>query len=62
MRKTRFGLLAIAKHGPFWGIAMTADRLMHEGSETKIAPMVCVDGRFLCFDPVESNDFWWQDR
>lgn len=59
---SRFCQQAIRKHGPFWGITMTADRLMRESSETRISPLVWVNGRFLCYDPVESNDFWWEER
>ncbi len=59
---SQFSILAIVKHGSFWGIAMTADRLMREVSETRISPMVYVGGRFRCFDPVDNNDFWWSSK
>ena len=39
---------------------MTVDRLIHEGSEeTKVSPVVLVDGQYKILDPVENNDFWW---
>lgn len=49
----------IKKHGFFLGIMMTADRLIHEASEMKYAPVVKVGGRIRFYDPVENNDFWW---
>ena len=54
---------AIKKHGFFIGWMMTVDRLIHEGSEeTKVSPMVFSEGKWLIYDPVENNDFWWYHK
>lgn len=55
-----YSLQAIKKHGFFMGWMMTVDRLIHEGSEeTKVSPVVLIDGQYKILDPVENNDFWW---
>jgi hypothetical protein len=51
---------AIEKHGFFFGILMTADRLIHEGNEMDMAPLIKVYDRLRFLDPVSNNDFWWQ--
>jgi hypothetical protein len=58
---SQFAVLAVRKHGAFWGIAMTADRLFREGSEARTSPALLVGGRYILFDPVGRNDFWWRD-
>jgi hypothetical protein len=48
------------KHGFFLGWMMTVDRLLHEGQEeTKVSPVVYYEGKWMLFDPVWNNDFWW---
>ncbi len=59
---SNYSIEAIHKHGPFIGIAMTADRLYHEGTETRYAPIVRGDGSVRFLDPVENNDFWWSKK
>ncbi len=50
------------KHGFFMGSIMTFDRLIRcGGSELEFAEEIEVKGKKKCFDPVEYNDFWWQD-
>ena len=56
---SRYSVLAIRKHGPVVGIVMTADRLIHELDEQRLAPLVKVGNRYRSLDPVENNDFWW---
>jgi len=56
---SQYSVDSIHKHGPFIGIVMTADRMMHEGDEQKDAPLVRVGGRYRYYDPVKNNDFWW---
>jgi putative component of membrane protein insertase Oxa1/YidC/SpoIIIJ protein YidD len=54
---------AIKKHGFFIGWMMTVDRLIHEGSEeTEVSPMIFSDGKWMIYDPVENNDFWWYPK
>ena len=50
---------AFKKHGFFVGWAMTVDRLIHEGDEGSVSPVVRRNGRLKILDPVENNDFWW---
>ena len=52
----------VRKHGFFMGIVMTADRLIHEGSEMHYAPLVKVGGGVRYYDPVNWNDYWWYNR
>jgi len=54
-----YSLQAIKKHGFPIGFMMTADRLIHEGSEMDYAPLVRVGDRYKFYDPVSNNDFWW---
>lgn len=59
---SRYSMAAIEKHGLLIGVVMTADRLLHEADEKRIAPLTGVgrDARYL--DPVANNDFWWCRR
>lgn len=59
---SQYSLLAMHKHGPFIGIIMTADRLMHEADERDFAPARKVGNRYRFIDPVENNDFWWYKK
>ena len=55
-----YSLQAMEKHGFFLGWMMTVDRLLHEGQEeTKVSPVVYYEGKWMIFDPVRNNDFWW---
>jgi uncharacterized protein len=56
---SKYSMDAVRKHGAFVGVAMTADRLYHEGSERYWTPIVRGNGRTRFLDPVENNDFWW---
>lgn len=41
----------------------TVNRLMRSGrGETRPAPKVLIDGKVKYYDPVERNDFWWNDK
>ena len=53
---------AFRKHGFFMGWLMTVDRLIHEGDEASISPVVKRNGLGKTFDPVENNDFWWYSK
>jgi putative component of membrane protein insertase Oxa1/YidC/SpoIIIJ protein YidD len=59
---SQYSVQAIRKHGPIVGIMMTADRLMHEGSEQDYVPKIKVGNRYRFDDPVENNDFWWYHK
>jgi len=41
---------------------MTCDRLFHEADEMKQTPIVLINNRYKCYDPVENNDFWWLEK
>jgi len=59
---SQYGLLAISKHGPAIGIIMTADRLIHEADEKQFVALKKVGSRYRYVDPVENNDFWWNQK
>ncbi len=59
---SHYAVDAIRKHGPIVGIVMTSGRLMHEADERKVAPIRKTGERYLFFDPVENNDFWFAAR
>jgi uncharacterized protein len=52
---------AIKKHGALLGIVLTTERLMHEGNEGQRAPRIRKYGLWRIYDPVEANDWWWQN-
>jgi len=52
-----YGKEAIAHYGLFWGVVLTADRLLHE-ADVPLGPMVEHHGKERFFDPLERNDFW----
>jgi hypothetical protein len=52
---------AFAKHGALLGLVLTTERLMHEGNEGQVAPRIRKFGIWRVFDPVEANDWWWQE-
>lgn len=52
---------AIRKHGALLGIVLTTERLMHEGNEGQRAPRIRKYGLWRIYDPVEANDWWWQN-
>ncbi|TYO98246.1 hemolytic domain-containing protein [Geothermobacter ehrlichii] len=49
---------ALARHGPWLGILLTVDRLIHENDPRERRRPVLVGDRYRYFDPVEANDFW----
>jgi putative membrane protein insertion efficiency factor len=54
-----YSMRAIKKHGAAIGIMMTVDRLFHEGTELKRAPLIEKYGVIRYYDPVDNNDFWF---
>jgi hypothetical protein len=52
---------AIQKHGALLGLVLTIERLMHEGNEGISAPRIRKYGLWRIYDPVEANDWWWQE-
>jgi putative component of membrane protein insertase Oxa1/YidC/SpoIIIJ protein YidD len=50
---------AFKKHGFVAGWLMSVDRLIHEGDEGSVSPIVYHNGRAKVLDAVENNDFWW---
>ena len=53
-----YSLEAIQKYGVLGGTLLTADRLYHEGSIQRTAPLVRVGDRLRYWDPVENNVMW----
>ena len=58
---SHYSVLALKKHGGLIGFVMTTDRLMHEAEELKSGPIIEKKGKYLIYDPVENNDFWWNN-
>ncbi|MBW1946101.1 MAG: membrane protein insertion efficiency factor YidD [Deltaproteobacteria bacterium] len=55
-----YSVQAFKKHGFIMGWFMTVDRLIHEGKEEeKVSPVVYSSGKWMIYDPIENNDFWW---
>jgi hypothetical protein len=54
-----YSIQAFKTHGFFIGWMMTVDRLLHEGEEVSISPLIYINGEWKIFDPIENNDFWW---
>jgi hypothetical protein len=52
---------AVKKHGALLGLVLTTERLMHEGNEGVSAPRIRKYGLWRIYDPVEANDWWWQN-
>lgn len=60
---------AYAKYGFFLGTILTFDRLLHEGEEYRVSPVVHDEKstgdkhkRLLTYDPLENNVFWWHNK
>ena len=56
---SQYSVQAMRTHGPFIGIIMTSDRLIHEADEQRYAPLIKVGNRYRYDDPLDDNDFWW---
>jgi putative component of membrane protein insertase Oxa1/YidC/SpoIIIJ protein YidD len=57
---SRYSMACFEAHGFLMGWMMTWDRLYRCGrDELRLSPQMIVDGQYKCYDPVESNDFWW---
>ena len=52
---------AFRKHGALLCIVLTTERLMHEGNEIIVAPRIKKYGIWRVYDPVDANDWWWQE-
>ncbi|MEI8139918.1 MAG: membrane protein insertion efficiency factor YidD [bacterium] len=50
---SNYSIQAIRRYGSLKGIMMTADRLIHESTEMREAPVIQIGGRALSFDPAE---------
>ncbi len=56
---SRYAIDAVQKHGPFIGVVLTADRLLHEADEQRLYGQMDQHGHGYTPDPVSNNDFWW---
>lgn len=56
---SNYSIQAIRKHGSILGIIMTADRLIHEASVIRYAPITSTKQGPRYIDSVECNDYWW---
>jgi len=59
---SNYSIAAIRKDGPWMGMLLTVDRLIHEGDERHYVREIWQDGKLKYWDPVENNDFWWHKK
>lgn len=59
---TQFALEAAKRHGMILGLFFLVDRLFHEWSESKRAPVIVVYGKERFYDPLDGNDFWLRGK
>lgn len=59
---TQFALEASRRHGAILGLLFLVDRLFHEWSESKRAPIIMVYGKQRFYDPLDANDFWLRGK
>lgn len=59
---TQFALEASKRHGAVLGLLFLVDRLSHEWSESKRAPIIMVYGKERFYDPLDANDFWLRGK
>ena len=59
---SQYSYLCLKKHGAIIGVIMTADRLIHEGEEIRNCRRIIKNGQIFCYDPIEANDFWWNNK
>lgn len=50
---------ALSEYGPWLGLLLTVDRLLHEANEDRTSPLVRQDNSFKLFDPPAAN-VWWK--
>ena len=56
-----YGHQALETHGVLLGVALTAERLLHEGDAIARAPTIVEHGETLYVDPLEGNTYWmWE--
>lgn len=53
---------SLSKHGPLWGIFMTADRLIREGDPIEQRTPIVKWGYTRFYDPLTDNDFWLKNK
>lgn len=54
---------AIKKHGMTIGWMMTTDRLLRCGrDEMKLSPQIFINGKLYYYDPLDINDYWWNQK
>ncbi len=59
---TQFALEASKRHGVVLGLLFLVDRLFHEWSESRRAPVIAVYGKERFYDPLDENDFWLRGK
>lgn len=59
---SQYALDSIKIHGFFIGTIMATARLTQERGEMKTAPKILIHNSLLFYDPVENNDFWFDNE
>ena len=58
---SQYCIKVFKKHGSLLGWIMCSDRLVRCGrDETKLSAPIWINGEKHTWDPVSSNDFWWE--
>lgn len=57
---SRYAVEAVRQHGPLAGFILTADRLLHEADEQRLAPRLKIGDLYRTVDPVSANDWWFR--
>ena len=53
-----YGHQAVREYGPWMGMVLIADRLLHEADEIPLVPIIIERNEKLYLDPLESNTYW----
>jgi putative component of membrane protein insertase Oxa1/YidC/SpoIIIJ protein YidD len=53
---------ALSEYGPFFGLLLTIDRLLHEANEVQTSPLVRQGNSLKLFDPPSANVWWKNNR
>jgi len=57
-----YGMQAVGKHGWLLGSLMALERIVRNHRAERTYPLVRVHGIVRLHDPVEDNDFWFDDE
>jgi len=53
---------ALSEYGPFLGLLLTIDRLLHEANEDQTSPLVREGNKIKLYDPPSANVWWKKNK